>query len=140
MIEGIRDFDYILADTEFEALLLECRLIKDLKPMYNSMLKNHQKYVFININIEEQYPTLEVVVEKQRKGLNFGPYNSLNSAERGINVIKENIRIRHCKSLSSKNAGCLNYQLGFCVAPCIGELSDIEYRKLIDQAINLLKK
>ena len=139
MIEGISDFEYILADTEFEALLLECSLIKDLKPMYNSLLKNHQKYVFININIEEQYPTLEVAWEKQRKGLNFGPYNSLNIAERGINVIKENIRIRHCKSLSSKNAGCLNYQLGFCAAPCTGELPDIEYRKLVDQAINLLK-
>jgi excinuclease ABC subunit C len=139
MIEIITDFDYILTDTEFEALLLECRLIKELKPMYNSLLKNHQKYVFININIEEQYPTLEVVSEKQGKGLNFGPYNSLSSAERGIAVIKENIKIRHCRSLSSKNAGCLNYQLGFCVAPCTGEIPDIEYRKLIDQVINLLK-
>lgn len=139
MIEGICNFDYILTDTEFEALLLECSLIKEIKPMYNSQLKNHQKYVFININIEEQYPTLEVVSENHRKGLNFGPYNSLNSAERGINVIKEKFKIRHCKSLSSKNAGCLNYQLGFCSAPCTGELPEIEYKKLIDQAINILK-
>lgn len=139
MIECIRDFDYILTDTEFEALLLECRLIKEQKPIYNSQLKNHKKYVFININMEEPYPILEVAFEKQRKGLNFGPYSSLSIAERGLKVIKENIRIRHCKSLSSKNSGCLNYQLGFCAAPCTGELPDIEYRKLIDQAINLLK-
>jgi excinuclease ABC subunit C len=139
MIEGIRDFEYILTDTEFDALLLECSMIKDQKPMYNSMLKNHQKYVFININTEELYPTLEVVAEKQSKGLNFGPYNSLSSAVNGLNVIKENIKIRRCRSLSKKNAGCLNYQLGFCLAPCTGELSAIEYRKLIDQAINILK-
>lgn len=139
MIECIRDFDYILTDTEFEALLLECRLIKEQKPIYNSQLKNHKKYVFININMEEPYPILEIAFEKQRKGLNYGPYNSLGSAERGLNVIKENIRIRHCKSMSSKAAGCLNYQLGFCLAPCTGELPDIEYRKLIDQAIDLLK-
>ena len=139
MIEGIRAFDYILTDTEFEALLLECSLIKELKPMYNSLLKNHQKYVFININIEEKHPTLEVVLEKQSKGLNFGPYNSLNITERGINVIKESTGIRHCRSLSSKNSGCLKHQLGFCSAPCTGELSEVDYRKLIDQAINLLK-
>ncbi len=139
MVEGIRDFDYILTDTELEALLLECKLIKDLKPIYNSQLKNHQKYVFINISIEEQYPTLEVVAEKQGKGLNFGPYNSLNIAERGVAVIKENIRIRHCKGLSNKNSGCLNYQLGFCAAPCTGEIAEVEYRKLINQAIDLLK-
>ena len=139
MIEGIRDFDYILTDTEFEALLLECHLIKEQKPIYNSQLKNHKKYVFININMEEPYPILEVAFEKQNKGLNFGPYNSLGSAERGLSVIKENIRIRHCKSLSSKAAGCINYQLGFCLAPCTGELPNAEYGKLIDQAINLLR-
>lgn len=139
MIEGIRDFDYILTDTEFEALILECSLIKDLKPMYNSLLKNHQKYVYININTDEQYPTLEVVFEKQSEGLNFGPYNSLSIAERGINVIKENMGIRHCKNLSSKNAGCLKNQLGFCAAPCTSEVSDVEYRRLIDQAVILLK-
>lgn len=139
MIEGIRDFNYILTDTEFDALLLECSLIKKIKPMYNSLLKNHQKYVYININIDEKYPTLEIALEKKGEGLNFGPYNSLNIADRGISVIKENIKIRHCKSLSSKNAGCLKYQLGFCAAPCTSELSDIEYRKLIDHAINILK-
>jgi excinuclease ABC subunit C len=139
MVEGIKDFDVILADTELEALLLECRMIKDLKPIYNSQLKNHQRYVFININMEEQYPTLEVVAEKRDKGLNFGPYNSLSSAERGANAIKENIRLRYCRSLSSKHSGCLNYQLGFCSAPCTGEISDIDYRRLVDQAADFLK-
>lgn len=139
MVEGIRDFDMLLADTELEALLLECRLIKDLQPIYNSQLKNHKKYVFINMVPEEQYPTLEVVSEKNGKGICFGPYNSLHNTERGLKAIKENIRIRHCKNLSSKESGCLNYQLGLCAAPCSGCISDIEYRKLIDEAIDFLK-
>jgi excinuclease ABC subunit C len=139
MIEGIRDFDYIFADTELEALLLECRLIKDIKPMYNSQLKNHQRYVYININLEEKYPTLEIESEKKGKGIYFGPYNSLNNVERGVNAIKRNIRIRHCSSLVAKSSGCLNYQLGFCAAPCAGEVPDVEYRKLIDEAIDFLK-
>ena len=139
MIEGIRDFDYILADTELEALLLECRLIKDIKPMYNSQLKNHQKYVYININFEDQYPTLETVSEKQGKGINFGPYNSLNNVERAVKAIKQNIRVRHCNSLVGKNSGCLNHQLGFCIAPCTGKVPDNEYKKLIEEVIDLLK-
>jgi excinuclease ABC subunit C len=139
MVESIKDFETISADTELEALLLECRLIKDLKPIYNSQLKNHQRYVFININIEEPYPTIEVVAEKKEAGLNFGPYNSLSSAERGANAIKENMRLRHCRSLSSKDSGCLNYQLGFCSAPCSGEISNHEYRRLVDQAVDFLK-
>lgn len=138
MIEGISSFDYLLADTELEALLLECRLIKDIQPMYNSQLKNHKKYVYININLEDKYPTLEVVSEKQGKGIYFGPYSSMNSVERAVNIIKERIKIRHCSNLTSKNSGCLNYQLGFCIAPCTGDISDGEYRLLIDEAITLL--
>lgn len=139
MIEGIRAFDYIFADTELEALLLECRLIKDIKPMYNSQLKNPRKYVFIYINLEEKYPTLEVVSEKQDTGLYFGPYTSLNRVERAVNSVKESLRIKYCSSSTSKSSGCLNYQLGFCIAPCTGNVPDAEYRQLIEEAINFLK-
>ncbi|MDF2839781.1 MAG: putative endonuclease [Clostridia bacterium] len=139
MIENIRDFDYIFADTELEALLLECRLIKDIKPMYNSQLKNHRKYVYVYINLDEKYPTLEVVLEKKDKGLNFGPYTSLNRIERAVNVLKENLRIRYCSSFASKSSGCLNFQLGFCTAPCAGEISEIEYRQLVEEAIHFIK-
>jgi excinuclease ABC subunit C len=138
MIENISDFDYIFADTELEALLLECRLIKDIMPMYNSQLKNHRKYVYININVEDKYPTLEVVSEKKDKGMHFGPYTSLNNVERAVVAIKENLKIKYCSSSASKISGCLNYQLGFCVAPCTGEVLEVEYRKLIDEAIAFL--
>lgn len=139
MVEGIRDFDYLFADTELEALLLECRMIKDLKPLYNSQLKNHLKYVYIKIDGSQPYPALELMVDKDEKGSYFGPYNSLHHVERALQVLKENWKLRGCKSFSNRKTGCLNHQLGYCVGPCAGEISPAEYGELLSQAENFLK-
>lgn len=139
MVEGIRDFDNLFADTELEALLLECRLIKDLKPLYNSQLKNHLKYVYIRIDFSEPYPTLELTGSKEGKGSYFGPYNSLHHVERVLQVIKENWRLRHCRSFSSRKTGCLNHQLGYCIGPCTGEVNREDYGILLTEVEGLLK-
>lgn len=139
MIEGIRDFDFLLADTELEALLLESKLIKDLKPIYNSQLKNPQKYCYIYIDTAETYPTIRMSPDKDREGLYFGPYTSARNVERALEVLKENIKIRDCSSFTEKQSGCLKSQLGFCTAPCAGEITEEHYRQLIDQVIGFLK-
>lgn len=139
MIEGMRDFDFILADTELEALLLESQLIKDLKPIYNSQLKNPLKYKYIKITMEQDYPTLELSEERVEACTCFGPYTSSNNVERALEVLKEQLGIRYCKNLTKRTTGCLNSQLGSCVAPCTGEISQASYRQLIEQAMRFLE-
>lgn len=139
MIEGIRGFDIIPTDTELEALLLECRLIKDLQPIYNSQLKNHQRYVYLWMNPEEQFPKLEIVKEKQAEGLIFGPYGSLRHVERALSAIRENTRIRHCNILQKRMSGCLNSEFGYCLAPCTGELTEPVYRQCVNKTIDFLQ-
>jgi len=139
LIEGIRDFDYIYADTELEALLLECRLIKDIKPMYNSQLKNHRKYVYICINTDEKYPTLGIEAEKTEQGICYGPYTSQNNVERAVDSIKETLKLRHCSNYTVRHSGCLNFQLGLCSAPCAGEIQEADYKGRIADAVSFLK-
>lgn len=142
MVQGIRDFEYIVTDTEFEALMLECRLIKDIKPMYNSQMKNDRGYVYIRITIEEEFPRLLVSGEKSEDGsLYFGPYTSHSSIERAVDAIRENLQIRSCSGVNVPNnrAGCLSYQLGFCSAPCSGIEVKNTYMNQIDAVISFLQ-
>lgn len=138
MIENISTFEYITVDTELEALLLECRLIKDLKPVYNSQMKNDRGYVYIRIS-EEEFPALEIMEERADSGICFGPYTSEKSVERALMALQDNFKLRHCSSFTARKSGCLRQQLGLCLAPCTGEVDKKEYLEQIDEAIGFLE-
>lgn len=139
MIENIRTFDYIPCDTELEALLLECRLIKDLKPMYNSQMKNDLGYVYIRIALEEKFPFFEIIEENEEGGTCFGPYSSAKSVERALKALQDNFKLRYCKSLETRKSGCLRQQIGLCTAPCIGGINSEEYMELVKSAVCFLE-
>jgi excinuclease ABC subunit C len=141
MVQCIRDFEYISTDTEFEALLLECRLIKEIQPMFNSQMKNHRKYVYLKITIDEEYPRILVSHEITDEGsLYFGPYTSLNSVERAASAIRDNFKIGNCSgtSIAKSSSGCLNYQMGLCLGPCVDSDLKREYMKRINETIAFL--
>lgn len=139
MIENIKTFDYIPADTELEALLLECRMIKDLKPMYNSQMKNDLGYVYVRLASENEFPTFEIVREKTAGEICFGPYTSEKSVERALEALQDNFRLRSCKSFTARKSGCLRQQLGLCMAPCTEKIDIKEYTEQAEGALGFLE-
>lgn len=142
MVQGIRDFEYIITDTEFEALLLECRLIKDIQPMYNSQMKNDRGYVYIKITANEEFPRILISEDRgEDDSLYFGPYTSQRSIERAVEVIRENLQIRSCNSVNTPNGtmGCLRYQLGFCSGPCTDTAAKNTYMNQIEECISFFQ-
>lgn len=139
MVKSIRDFDYIVTDTEFEAFLLECKLINSLKPMYNKLMKSPEGYVYIKITINENYPDILISKENHQDGcLYFGPYSSHNTVERAIDGVKESCRIK-CNTIGlKKRSKCLNFALGLCMGMCQGDGVKEEYNKVINRIIDLL--
>lgn len=139
LVKNLKDFDYILTDTEFEAFLLECKLIKELKPAYNRLMKNPKAYSYIKININEKYPSLELCNESSNDdgSTYFGPYASSSTVERGIEGIKECCKIS-CTGTSRNASSCLNYSLGLCIGMCCDSVSREQYMSIIDKIINLL--
>lgn len=139
MIENIDAFDHITADSELEALLLECRLIKDLKPMYNSQMKNDRGYVYLRLNKDEEFPSFEILQERAEGAVCFGPYSSQKSVERALEVLQDSFKLRSCRSFASRKSGCLRQQLGLCMSPCAGGASPKEYSTQIGEAIAFLE-
>jgi len=142
MVEKIHVIEYILTDTELEAFLTECRLIKELKPMYNSQMKNDKRYVYIKININEKYPGISIAAKKdEADSLFFGPYSSRSSVERVVDFIKEHFLIRKCGSGSfvKKASGCLNYSLGMCMGVCREDADYDAYRECINNIVMFLE-
>jgi excinuclease ABC subunit C len=139
LVKNIKTFEYILTDTEFEAFMLECKLIKELKPLYNRLMKNPLSYAYIKIKISEKYPSIDFSNERVESdgNLYFGPYTSKNTVERAIQGIKENCKLL-CSSISRSNSSCLNYSLGLCVGVCMGNVEKEQYDSIIDSIINLL--
>ena len=141
MIRNIHSFDYIVLDTELDAFLEECRLIKELKPMYNSLLKNDQKYTYIKLTNEE-YPRFICVTEKSGDTAKyFGPFTNLHMAECAIKFFEEFYPIRKCpvSSLQAKSNGCLYLQLGTCVGTCTGKISPDAYKEITEEIIRILE-
>src|SRR5690606_14021615 len=82
LVSHLRDFDYILTDTEFEAFMLECKLIKEIRPIYNKLMKNPQSYTYISIQADKELPRIELTNQINENASNFGPYTSKNTAEK----------------------------------------------------------
>lgn len=139
LVKNLKDFDYILTDTEFEAFILECKLIKEIKPIYNKLMKSPKSYSYIKIKINEKYPDIERSNEivKNDGNLYFGPYTNKNTVEKGIQGIKEFNKIL-CNGNPRKASACLNYSLGLCIGICMNDERQEQYLDIIDKIINLL--
>ncbi|WP_394138966.1 GIY-YIG nuclease family protein [Cytobacillus oceanisediminis] len=139
LIKHLKDFDFIVTDTEFEAFLLECKLIKDLKPIYNRMMKSPKSFAYIGITIEEEYRTIEMTyspIENDGK-LYFGPFPSKNNVETAIQGVKECYKI-NCSNPYKKGTACLNVSLGLCNGICLGGSAIQQYNERIDKFIAFL--
>ncbi|SKA91165.1 excinuclease ABC subunit C [Caloramator quimbayensis] len=139
LIKNIKDFDYIVTDTEFEAFLLECKLIKEIKPIFNSKMKNPNSYCYIKIEINRKYPNIEISDEFNIDDGNiyFGPYTNKNTVLRAIQGIKECCRIL-CSNDFLRTSKCLNYSLGLCIGMCFNDNAKEQYNDVIHKITNLL--
>ncbi|WP_019914734.1 UvrB/UvrC motif-containing protein [Paenibacillus sp. HW567] len=140
LIKHIRDLDYRLTDTEFEAFLLECQLIKEIKPMYNKKMKNPLAYSYIALRTDTPYRQLAVTYDpgEYEDSLYFGPYTSRSTVERALQGIKECQKIL-CSTPHAKNTRCLNHSLGLCIGMCGGGAALQQYDEIIDRIIELLQ-
>lgn len=143
MVTHIRRFEYIVTDSELEALVLECNLIKEHRPKYNTMLMDDKGYPFIKVTTNEAYPRIMLAREmKKDKAKYFGPYTSATAVKDTIDLIRKLYQIRSCNRNLPKDIGkerpCLNYHIKQCKAPCQQYISEEEYGKSIDEAIRFL--
>ncbi len=144
MVSHIDDFDIIITETEFEALMLENSLIKKYKPKYNILLKDSKGYPYIKADITKEYPEFSIVAKPgQDKARYFGPYTSRGSAKTAIDTINEAMGLKTCRRVFPRDIGkerpCLNQHLGKCVAPCTGDPGSAAYRELFFQALTMLE-
>lgn len=143
MVSHIAYFEYIITDSELEALVLECNLIKEHRPKYNTMLKDDKTYPFIKVTVGEAYP--RVLFSRDMKhgaGRYFGPYTSAGAVKDTIELLCKLYKIRTCSRKLPKDEGkerpCLNYHIGQCSAPCQGYISKEEYKKSVDNVLEFL--
>lgn len=137
LIKNLKDFDYIITDTEFEAFMLECTLIRDLKPRYNRLMKNPLSYTYIKIELGEKYPSIEVsnTNSEHENTLYFGPYTNKNAVEKAIQCIKDFYEI-NCNYNYKNGTSCLNYSLGLCIGMCLEvESTTKQYENIICKVI-----
>ena len=143
MVTHISRFEYIVTDSELEALVLECNLIKEHRPKYNSMLMDDKTYPFIKVTVNEPFPRVMMARRmKKDKAKYFGPYTSAGAVKDTIELIRKLYHIRSCNRSLPKDIGkerpCLNYHIHQCYAPCQGYISREEYRKSIDEVVRFL--
>ncbi len=143
MVENIWDFEYIMTDSELEALILECNLIKEHRPKYNILLKDDKDYPYIKITMEEDYPRILLTrTVNKDKNLYFGPYGSTKVVRDTIDVIKKLFPIRTCKknlnSIKKGDRPCLYYHINQCQGPCQGNIDKEDYRKVIGDVCKFL--
>jgi excinuclease ABC subunit C len=143
MVEHIDHFEYIITDSELEALVLECNLIKEHMPKYNTMLKDDKTYPYIRITMYEAFPKVAITREQKKdKSKYFGPYTSVNAVRDTLELLRKIYKIRTCNRVLPKDIGkerpCLYYQMGQCDAPCQGYISSEDYRANIDEVIEFL--
>lgn len=143
MVTHITRFEYIITDSELEALVLECNLIKEHRPKYNTMLMDDKGYPFIKVTVNEAYPRVMLARTMQKdKAKYFGPFTSAGAVKDTIELIRKLYHIRNCSRNLPKDIGkdrpCLNYHIKQCYAPCQGYISEEEYRKSIDEVLRFL--
>lgn len=144
MVKNITEFEYIITDSEIEALILECNLIKEYRPKYNVLLRDDKTYPYIKITLNEDYPRiLKVRKIKKDKAKYFGPYTNITALNETLELIKNMYPIRTCsidinRAIQRKQRPCLNYHIKKCIGPCTGNVSKSEYMEMIDETIMIL--
>lgn len=143
MIEQIAYFEYIITDSELEALVLECNLIKEYRPRYNTMLTDDKSYPYIKATVNEEYPRLLFARQmKKDKAKYFGPYTSVDAVRDTLDLMHKIYYIRTCNRKLPKEIGkdrpCLNYHIKQCKAPCQGYISKEEYNASFQEALEFL--
>ncbi len=145
MVRNIADFDYVLTESESEALTLESNLIKQYRPYYNILLKDDKNFPYVRINMRNPFPRVEIVHKIKKDGAKyFGPYLSKHAISEAIEAIRENFPLRTCKrdiprSIQRNERPCLNYYIHRCIGPCTGNVSREEYRILVEEVIDFLQ-
>ena len=143
MVSRIHHFEYIVTDSEMEALVLECNLIKEHQPRYNTMLKDDKAYPYIRVTVEEEFPrVLFARTMKKDKSRYFGPYTSAGAVKDTLELIRKLYQIRTCNRNLPRDIGkerpCLNYHIGQCAGPCQGYISKEDYAAHIKQVLDFL--
>lgn len=143
MVSRIARFEYIITDSELEALVLECNLIKEHRPRYNTMLKDDKTYPYIKVTVYEEFPRVLFSRDmKKDKSRYFGPYTSAGAVKDTIDLIHKLYQIRTCSRNLPRDIGkerpCLNYHIKQCQAPCQGYISQEDYGRSISQVIDFL--
>lgn len=140
MVSLIDHFEYIVVDNEAEALILECNLIKKNRPKFNVLLKDDKTYPYIKIDVKSDYPGVFITRRLVNDGSKyFGPYANPGAAKEMVNFIKEKYKIRQCRTLKDRDRPCLNYHINKCLAPCMRYVTPEDYKKQIDEIIDLLE-
>ena len=142
MMAEMADFDFILTESESEALILECNLIKRHKPPYNARLKDDKSYPFIKIDLSEDFPLVYITRRVTRDGSRyFGPFASAGSVRRTLALLKKLFPYRSCtKTITGSDPRpCLDFYIHRCVGPCIGAVNKDQYRETIDQVVLFLE-
>ncbi len=142
LVGRIERFDVILTETEAEALILECTLIKKHRPRFNVRLKDDKAYPYLKIQLTEAFPRLEWTRRVQKDGARyFGPFPSAWSARQAMELLTQSFRLRECSdnTFRHRSRPCILFQMGKCSGSCVGEVSQVEYRKVIEQVIAILE-
>ena len=144
MVSRIAYFEYIVTDSELEALVLENNLIKENRPKYNTLLKDDKTYPYIKVTLQEDYPRVLFTRKMKKDGARyFGPFKSSFAVKETIELLRKLYQVRDCTRNLPRDIGlerpCLNYQIGQCQAPCQGKVSKEEYREKIGKAVEFLE-
>lgn len=142
MVSNVNDYDFIVTDSEYEALVLECSLIKQYNPKYNILLKDDKGYHYIKIS-DEEYPKITAVKQKDNTGLFLGPYTSSYTAKQAVNEANRVFMLPACKKKFphefNKSRPCLNYHIKQCMGVCRGKISPELYNQTVREAVDYIK-
>ncbi len=144
MVSNVRDFDYILTDTEHECLALENQLIKQYDPKYNIKLKDGKHLPYVRVDLDEEFPKVTVSYSRKNDGAKyFGPYSPASAAYDLVKTVQKCFKVHSCNRVFPRDTGkerpCLYYQIGDCVGPCTGEISSEEYKEVNKQIVAFLR-
>ena len=142
MIAHIDDFEVLLCETNLEALILECNLIKLHKPYYNILLKDDKHYPYLKVDMRQPFPRLELCRKMEKDGARyFGPYIGANAVRQVIEAVRDVFPIRSCRQTlppKSPKRPCMNYDIGRCLAPCAGKCMEEAYREMMEGVLSFL--
>lgn len=142
LVDQISNIEYLITDSEIEALILESNLIKQHKPKYNVRLTDDKHYPFLRVSVQEEFPRIEIARAIKKDGARyFGPYTSAGAVHETLRLIKRLFPLRSCKQtvFNGRSKPCLNSHIGRCAAPCAGLISQAGYRRIIESVILFLE-